>query len=288
MTSDLDLVWGTRMGCQGKADVLLEPVRPGALPPWMEVCARMLAGRRSGVLATVFAVRGAAGPAPGDRFLLEAGLEPDPPLDLALRQAMERALAAGEPSVLTLRRPGSELDLLVEPILPPFALWVFGAGEHTRPLFRLAKELGWHLGLVDHRPALATRERFPDAHRIVVGHPPECFDGLPFDARTAALVASHVYDPDKAALGRLLRAPLGYLGLQGNRRRSERILGELEEEMGTLPAAGRAVLRAPAGLDIGAESPEAIALSMLSEMQAVLAGRPGSPLRDRPGPIHGR
>jgi xanthine/CO dehydrogenase XdhC/CoxF family maturation factor len=99
-------------------------------------------------------------------------------------------------------------------------------------------------------------------------------------------VVSHVFEADKAALGVLLESPLGYLGLQGNRKRSERILRELAEENGPLSDHGRAILHYPAGLDIGAESPEIIALSMVSEVQATLAGRLGSPLRDRPGAIH--
>ena len=284
--SDLDLVWGTRMGCQGKADVLLERVEPG-VPAWLEICGRMLDERRSGAMATVFAVRGPAPAAPGDRFILEGDREllPMPaPLSAPLRQAM-----AGKASeACTIQAGDSELDVLVEPIQPPIALWVFGAGEHARPLFRLAGELGWFLGLVDHRPALATAERFPQADRIILGHPPESLDGLPFDGRTGALVVSHVYDADKAALARLLTCPLGYLGLQGNRRRSERILRELEEEEGPLSVAARALLHYPAGLDLGAETPELIALSMLAEVQAVLAARTGGSLRDREGAIHGQ
>ena len=87
-------------------------------------------------------------------------------------------------------------------------------------------------------------------------------------------------------LGALLASPPGYIGLQGNRKRSARILRELEEEMGPPGEKAKAALHVPAGLDIGAESPEIIALSMISEIQACLSGRPGSCLRDRSGPIH--
>lgn len=284
--SDLDLIWGTGMGCAGRADVLLERVEPGAAPPWMEHCERMLLARKSGLLATVFAVRGPAPAAPGDRFVIEEGrsLQPIPPaLEAALRGARDLPRGA---EARTVRVEDGELDVLLEPIEPPIALWVYGAGEHAMPIFRLAKELGWFLGLADHRPALATARRFPQADRIVVGHPPESLEGILFDARTAALVVSHVYEPDKAALAALLSAPLGYLGLQGNRKRSERLMREIAEERGPIPEAGRAVLHYPAGLDIGAESPEIIALSMVSEVQAVLSGRRGAPLRDRKESIH--
>jgi xanthine/CO dehydrogenase XdhC/CoxF family maturation factor len=194
---------------------------------------------------------------------------------------------AAIPASVTLPAGTGEVDLLIEPILPPFALWIFGAGEHARPLARLAKELGWFLGILDHRPALATRERFPEADRIVVGHPPALLDGLPFDARSAALVVSHVYEKDRQVVEALCRQPLGYLGLQGNRTRCARILKELEDEGLVLTEAQRQILHFPAGLDIGAESPETIALSMLAEIQASLACQAGGSLRDRTGAIHG-
>jgi xanthine/CO dehydrogenase XdhC/CoxF family maturation factor len=151
---------------------------------------------------------------------------------------------------------------------------------------RLAKELGWFVGIVDHRPALATPERFPQADRIIVGHPPGSLRDLPLDRRSAALVVSHIYEKDRQALEALLPAPVAYLGLQGNRARSRRLVKDLEESGLPLTGDRAAKLRFPAGLDIGAETPETIALSMLAEVQAALSGHPGGPLRDRGGRIH--
>jgi xanthine/CO dehydrogenase XdhC/CoxF family maturation factor len=289
--SDLDLVWGTGMGCQGRADVLLERVAPGGAPDWVRLGGAMLDQRRSGALATVYATRGEPGGlTPGDHFLFEAsgpGLPPPPgPFQEAIAAALAQAMAQGATATPTLRTAEGELDLLVEPILPPFALWIFGAGEHSRPLARLASALGWFVGIIDHRPALATPERFPEADRIVLGHPPESFQGLPLDGRSAALVVSHIYDKDRQALECLLETPIAYLGLQGNRLRSQRLLKELAEAGGALRESQRRILHFPAGLDIGAETPEVIALSMLAEVQAALAGRPGGSLRDRDGAIH--
>jgi xanthine dehydrogenase accessory factor len=290
--SELDLVWGTGMGCQGRADVLLEAMTPDLAAPWMTLCTQLLEGRRTGVLATVFAVRGDSGPVKaGDHFVLDCagpGLLPSPGAfaDL-LSAALHQALAQGSPTSATLPLGAGEVDLLIEPILPAFALWIVGAGEHAQPLARLAKELGWFLGIVDHRPALATPERFPEADRIVLGHPPASLQGLPLDARSAALVVSHVYAKDRQAVAALLQRPLGYLGLQGNRTRCARILQELQDEDLVLTEAQRQIMHFPAGLDLGAESPEAIALSMLAEIQATFAQHAGGSLRDRTGPIHG-
>ena len=290
--SELDLVWGTGMGCQGRAEVLLEAMTPGPAAPWMTLCAQLLAARRTGVLATVFGARGATAPVSvGDHFVLDLegpGLLPGPgSFADVLGKALRQALAQGSPISTTLPAGAGEVDLLIEPILPAFALWIFGAGEHARPLARLAKELGWFLGIVDHRPALATAERFPEADQIVLGHPPESLRGLPLDDRSAVLVVSHVYDKDRQAVTALLQQPLGYLGLQGNRTRCARILKELADEGLVLTEAQRRIMHFPAGLDLGAESPEAIALSMLAEIQATFAQRTGGSLRDRSGSIHG-
>ena len=290
MGNDLDLIWGTGMGCAGRADVLLECVTPGPVPPWMALCGRLLATRGTGVLATVFAARGEAPFHAGARFVFDdggPGILPHPgPFRTWLLEGMQGALAKGAANSSTWAAGDVELDLLLEPILPPLALWIFGAGEHARPLARMANSLGWWLGIVDHRPALATPQRFPEADRIVVGHPPDVFQGLPLDARSAALVVSHVYEMDRLALACLLKAPLGYLGLQGNRARSARILREIEADGLPLTEAQNRVLHWPAGLDLGGETPEAIALSMVSEIQATLSGHSGGSLRARPGAIH--
>jgi xanthine/CO dehydrogenase XdhC/CoxF family maturation factor len=284
MGSELDLVWGTGMGCEGKVEVLLE--RAAGVQPWMPLCQDLLERRSTGVLATVFESRGGAGPAVGERFLYQedaAGLMPtEPGLRELLGESARKALARETAGPVTLLHAGGELDVLLEPVRPPHALWIYGAGEHGRPIASLAKALGWFVGVVDHRPALATRERFPEADRIVLGHPEDSLKDLPFDHRSAALVISHVYEKDKEALALLLEAPLAYVGLQGNRKRCARLVAEV----GSLSEGQRAGLYAPAGLDLGAETPEAIALSMLAEIQSVFTGFPGGHLRDRQGAIH--
>ncbi len=103
------------------------------------------------------------------------------------------------------------------------------------------------------------------------------------DAQTAALVMTHHFGRDLLALARLLPLELRYLGLLGPRRRSRQLVAELGERLdpSTLGA-----LHAPAGFDIGSEAPEEIALAIVSEISAVLAGRHGGHLRERADAIH--
>lgn len=292
MGSELDLVWGTGMGCKGWVEILLEPVLPGRLAPWIHFCSQHLGHRRSCSLVTVLGTEGEIPYELGDRFAYDDeshhGLLPfDARLSIELGRACTRAREGGEAFREHFPVPGGALEVLVEALHPPIALWIYGAGEPARPLSRLAKELGWFVGILDHRPALATRERFPEADEVIPGHPAETLAGLRLEARSAAVVLSHVYDRDLEALKCFLKSGASFVGLQGNRTRSAKLLAELESDEGALSETERARLYHPVGLDLGAEAPEAIALSILAEIQAVIAGRQGGHLRDRLAPIHG-
>lgn len=291
--AELDMVWGTGMGCEGKAEILLEPMLPGKLPPWVHFCSQQLERRKRCVLITVLGIEGETMPyALGDRFAYDErshhGLLPiDAGLSVALSRASTRALEQGTSFRERFQVPGGFLDLLIETLRPPVALWLFGAGENAKPLARMAKQLGWFVGILDHRPALASPERFPEADEVLAGHPTESMPGLRLDELSAAVVLSHVYTKDREALAFFLKSGAAFVGLQGNRKRSEKLLRELEAEGLTLDDVMRSRLYFPIGLDLGAEAPEGIALSILAEVQAVIAGRQGGHLRDRKASIHG-
>jgi xanthine/CO dehydrogenase XdhC/CoxF family maturation factor len=166
-------------------------------------------------------------------------------------------------------------------------LLLCGAGTDAIPVAQLASLVGWRVTVADHRPSFASRERFPEAERVVcvnAAEDPRALEqGVPLDRFAAALVMAHSAAHDRACLHALLAVPtLRYLGVLGPRRRTMELLD------GALPPAGElpAHLHAPVGLDLGAETPEEIALAIVSECASVLAGRAPVPLRDRDGPIH--
>ncbi|MDP2877128.1 MAG: XdhC family protein [Holophaga sp.] len=288
--SELDLVWGTGMGCEGKADLLLEPMLPGRPLPWVHFCTQQLERRRTCALATVVATKGEVAFALGDRFSYDDrnhGLLPmDPTLSIELGRVCIAAREDSSPRRQIFQVPGGEIDLLVEPLIPPMALWIYGAGEPGRILATMASQLGWQIEILDHRPALATSERFPEAEHVRAGHPSETMAQLVLDRLSAAVVLSHVYPKDKEALAYFLKSGAAFVGLQGNRKRSQKMLGELEAEGFEMTEAMRERFYFPVGLDLGAEAPEGIALAILAEIQAVLAGRSGGHLRDRQAAIH--
>ncbi len=249
-TSENDLVWGVGLGCHGIVRVLVEPLAPR--PPWALLLAENFAARQPTRIAVTH--RSAN---PND---------------------LRTTVAAANTT--------STADVFVESIAPPTALYVFGAGDDAQPLVRLAKELGWLVTVADPRPSFATGARFPAADRVIVGPAAELPSRAPLDPESLAVVMTHHYVHDVPLLRALLRQPLAYLGLLGPKQRAERILADLSADGLAIAPEPRARLHAPVGLDLGADGPEQVALAIVAEIQAVLAGRNARPLRERTRPIH--
>jgi xanthine/CO dehydrogenase XdhC/CoxF family maturation factor len=184
---------------------------------------------------------------------------------------------------------GGVLKVFVETLLPPVPLVVFGAGHDVLPILELARGLGWQTEVVDPQARPASRSRFATADRVTLARPEHTSAEVDITPRTLALLMSHNYSHDLALLRFLLASPARYIGVMGPRKRTERMLSELaaNEDAPLLEEAGLARLHSPAGLDIGANAPAEIALSIIAEMRAVLDGRRGGMLRERRGSIHG-
>lgn len=250
-TSENDLVWGVGLGCHGVVRVLLEKVP--ACPPWAVALALNARQRRATALTVI-----------------HGG---DTPTTWGTR------LAA----------PGDCADpeaLFLEQIDPPTALLVFGAGDDAQPVVRLAKEFGWHVTVADPRAAFANATRFPTADSVLVAPADQLVERANPDRAALAVVMTHHYVHDVPVLRALLARPLAYVGLLGPKKRAEKILADLAATGGTVTPEQRARLHAPVGLDLGADTPEQVAFSILAEMQACLAGRNARPLRERTQPIH--
>jgi xanthine/CO dehydrogenase XdhC/CoxF family maturation factor len=290
-TADDDLIFGFAAGCRGVIRILVE--RPGCdgRPDPVAFIRECLRRRRPGVLATVYQVEGPVGVACGERVLLAQ----DSDFTGDIRNAHLRsrvagdardALAIGRSTTTAYALTSGAARVFFDVIRPPVSLVICGAGRDALPVVRLARELGWQVTVVDWRPALATRESVPLAHEIVLSSAEALSERVRLERCDAVLVMTHNALQDRALLAQLLPSPVPYIGVLGPRTRTHELLLEIQGQGVAWTDAQLARLYAPVGLDIGAEEPETIALAILAEIQAVLAGRSGGALRHRAGPIH--
>ena len=299
-TSEEDLLWGTGLGCSGVIQVMLERLPEEEAVDYTRILSDSVFNRRPAVMATLFAAEGKSGDRDGQRLILDTeGTVTSDIADGRLRQLVLRdareeisVLKKTNPPVAQGRTRFYELDsirsgVLMEPLVPPISLVVFGAGDDAGPLVRLASDIGWQVTVADHRPAFAVADRLPEADNVVLGRAPELIDELQLDG-CATIVMTHNYMQDLAILRKLVYEKVRYLGVLGPKARTDRLLHELGSERIVLSAEMRRILHSPVGLDIGAETAEEIALSAIAEMRAVLSGRQGGHLRQRKGPIHDR
>jgi Xanthine and CO dehydrogenases maturation factor, XdhC/CoxF family len=258
-TSENDLVWGVGLGCHGVVQVLIEKLPPR--PAWAATAAANLAAHRPTALAVVYVSEN--------------------PLHLGTYLAPLGATSVSESP----NTPSTRIFLNTLPA--PTALLIFGAGDDARPLVRLAKELGWHVTVADPRRDFATAERFPLADRLIIAPADELTARAATIPHALAVVMTHHYVHDVPILRDLLTSPdFRYIGLLGPKKRAERILADLRQSGATFQPDALARLHAPVGLDLGAETPEDVALSIVAEIRAFLSQRDARPLRDRTQPIH--
>ena len=289
-TKDAESVFSLNMGCRGIVRIMLDPIEPDSA--LLRILKDVREDRRPRTLATVIASEagfehliGSRTVYDGEEFDLEST---DPTLSDSEKLISETAEFARSQKTFGFGRidhQNSSLELAFETLHPPVSLLVFGAGADAIPLAKIADQLGWQITVFDHRPAFLTADRFKEANKLVLHndeHPLSLPDG---DSRTVAVVMTHNYQKDVVILPLLLRSDIACIAALGPKRRTEQILEESTESF-TPEQLSR--LYAPAGLDIGAATPEAIALSIVAEIQSVLGSRSGGHLRERVGSIYDR
>jgi xanthine dehydrogenase accessory factor len=280
-TDQDDLAFGSSLGCQGRIWIGLEVLSAGENWPLESIVQNIREKREPAALVTRIATVDGVVAFQTTAVFADSNQE-DAGRDAALRGEIGEVLCRRKT-----RFVGNDMShaSLVEWLGPPLSLLLFGGGLDVPPMVRLAKALGHEVTVIDRRPEFARAEAFPGADRVQLARPTEITHYLRPDARTAAVVMNHHYDTDRDVLGALLPLGLTYIAMLGPKRRTQQILGELQSE-GHDTSAVEEALHAPAGLDIGAENPEQIALAILAEIQATMADRNGGKLRGRNAPIH--
>lgn len=291
-TENRDSVFSLNMGCNGVVSILIEPF--AADSKLFETWQTAIEERKRQMIATLVSTD--AEISIGGRIYYNDGGEfyfenlPEAFEDLQeIRDLCINFFETDEAAkTFEFEDENGRFEFFFENINPPLRLLIFGAGYDAIPLADFAKNLGWRVSVADHRAAFATPERFPAADEIIISHPENLTEKLNFDQASAAVVMTHNYEKDREIMKFLLAQDLQYIGALGPKRRTEKLLEELKAEGFEIEDSKLENLYAPIGLDIGADTPEAIALSIVAEIRSVLANRTGGFLRERKGSIYGR
>jgi len=265
-----DLVWSLGLGCDGVIHLLLQRLDREHSFEFLEQLEASHAARRAVLLALTIQSNGSL---PLASYAL---------LDRAGKTCGERALLGMLQDVsqpnwpdwryrkITDSKNGEASETILVNLPPPTRVLVCGAGPDAVPVVRALCALDWDVHVVDHRPAYASPGRFPDKCRVILARPEQLAQLVDLDEIDAAIVMSHHLENDSIYLAQLAKMDLDYLGCLGPRARRDRL-----KEMADCP---KQQVYGPVGLNIGAELPEAIALSLAAEIHAVLNHRSGLPL----------
>lgn len=250
-----ELAAGADMVCGGRVRVFLERLTPEDLPLFREL-ARALAGGGRRLRLTPLA--------DGQPLLLDPAAPPSG--DELSRSALAAARGLSAPVVL--EHAGRSYAL--EPFAAASPLFIFGAGHVSRPTAQVAAPCGFQVLVLDDRPEFANAERFPTARPVVLASFADCFAGLDCGEQAFVVIVTrgHVHDAD--VLAQALRTKAGYIGMIGSRRKRDAVYDRLRGQGFT--DADLARVRCPVGLDIGAETPEEIAVSIVAQLIAHRAG----------------
>jgi xanthine dehydrogenase accessory factor len=264
--------WG--LACGGTMLVFIEPLDERALG-WLAAALEAQSGGDPVALVTPLEGIGA-----GSRLLVResgtTGRLGDPALEGEAVEIGRRVLAEERPTLEVV----AGTRVYAEVFAPAPALVIVGAGHVGKALATLGKFLGLEVTVIDDRPEYATKERFPEADRVIAAPVVTAVAGLRVSPRSAIVVAMRNHDLDYEATAAALRTPARHVGLIGSRRKAILIAQRLLEA--GIPAERVRALRSPIGLDIGAATPPEIALAILGEWIMLRQGGAGQPLQLRP------
>lgn len=282
-TDEDDAKLGVQLGCNGVVHILFEPIiEQEELNP-IAILTALQAQREDAVLVTLFSLNSKTQPGTSMLYRTES-IQSNIPVDLT--EAIVKDIAEvwrNKTSAFTnYATAENDLEGFLEFVKPPISLVIAGAGNDAQPLAELAYLLGWEVMVVDGRPTHASAGRFPNANRVFVAKPEQVLAQVNIDDQTAFVLMTHNYNYDLDLLNRLLDTDAPYIGTLGPKKKLIRMLDELNRNT----EKNESRVHGPVGLDIGAETAEEIAISIIAEIKSVFAGASASSLKEKRSPIH--
>ena len=279
---------GIGLGCNGVIDVLIEPIDSANASNGIELFKNLIDIQQAVAIATVFSGKGI-----GDKLIIDGdgkiinSISQDALAKLVINDLYE-LFSTRRSETKKYSLPDDEAEVFLELLQPNISIILFGAGFDARPVSTLAKSLGWNVQVTDECVAHIAPVFFPDADKLSLCQREfinKDFDVTPY---TACVLMSHNYDYDRDVLRKLLSSPTPYIGILGPRKRFSKMEEEFLKEGITLNESDYQRIHSPIGLDIGAEAPDEIAISIIAEIQSKFSERSGGFLKYKSGPIHQR
>jgi xanthine dehydrogenase accessory factor len=293
-TSDEDdATIGIQLGCQGVIQVLFEPIDALNTNNPIQLLRKAVALRQQSVLVTLFCLQDKKSAQPGTCLLIEAngnisGAIPYTELQEAVMEDVQSAMLQQTSLFKNYQYKNISVTAFIEFLQPTVSLVVVGAGNDAIPMMQIADTLGWEVSVVDGRGTHAKPERFTAACQVLVSKPGNILEKITIDSQTVFVMMTHNYNYDLAMLKVLLQRKVTYIGMLGPKKKLEQMLDELRDEGIAVTDEQLNSIYGPVGLEIGAETAEEIALSIIAEIKAVLSNKPGGMLRNKQEVIHSR
>lgn len=288
---DDDAVIGIGLGCNGIINVLIEPIDDEHKWHPIALLESLTQQRQCAVLITMFSSRNKKQSNAGTRlamFDLDDWVGDDNFLYLAPAFGNDAGQAYKTHKNIWTECliQGELMSVFLEFVPPVLSLVILGAGNDVMPLVSIADVLGWDTTVIDGRPSYAKKERFAKACDVLIAKPEEVIRHVIIDEFTFFALMTHNYNYDKTMLHILCKQGAKYIAMIGPKKKLERMLQEYQDEGRPLNDEEVSCIYGPAGLDIGAETAEEIALSILAEIKAVMTYKSGGHLKNKRSGIH--
>lgn len=279
-----DVEFGVQLGCNGIVHILFEYIDENVSQNPLSFLEKSIDDRNESVIVTLFSLEkrnhqiGTIGIVINEQIILNSDSISEDDLSNFSTQVLEK-----KQNILA---KAAFNEILLQYIPPKTTLIIAGAGNDVKPLVETAHILGWKTIIADGRATHALKKRFPNADEVLLAAPEEIINTIKIDEATVFVLMTHNYNYDLDLLKLIIHQPVQYIGLLGPKTKLNRMLEDLKNSGITISEKELNKLYGPVGIDIGAETSEEIAISVIAEIKAVLSGKKGLSLRDKHDKIH--
>lgn len=281
------------LGCNGIVEILIEPIDPNDSKNPINLLKEFLQKEEAIIQATVFSTSDHTKVKPSDRVLLSnnqfiSNCNFPTKIITTLKNDIKLVLNQAKPKIKKYNLATLEFEVLIEILTPSIHLYIFGGGFDTNPVVQMANQIGWKVTVTDDCVAHLGTHRFPLANEVIMAPRDQISSQFKFNKYTAAVLISHNFKYDLAVYKELSKTDISYIGIMGPKKRFLKMIEVLQNENVTIGKQIIDITHAPIGLNIGAETPDEISLSIIGEIQAAFKNKNGEKLRHLDEPIHDR